>query len=74
MDQSVHDLLDKISRVYAFLIGDGILAKVTQMKELLSKISDLTLECVQFVKEYSENENFCMSCIFELQCSANVSL
>ena len=61
MDQSVHALLDKISHVYAFLIEDGILEKATHIKELLWKISDLILECVKFIKKYSENSSCCMS-------------
>ena len=61
MDQSVHDLLDKISHVYAFLIKTHTLEKVTQIKEPLSKISELMPKCVNFIQKYSKIKSFCTS-------------
>jgi len=61
MDQSVHDRLEKISHVYAFLIEPCTLEKVTQIKEPLSKISKLMPKCVNFIQKYSKIQSFCMS-------------
>jgi len=61
MDQSVHNLLEKISDVYAFLIEPHTLEKVTQIKEPLLKISELMPKCVNFIQKYSQIKSFCMS-------------
>ena len=61
MDQSVRGLLDKIIHVYTFLIEPRTLEKVTQIKEPLSKISELMPKCVNFIQKYSKIKSFCMS-------------
>jgi len=61
MDHSVHDLLEKISHVYAFLIEPRTLEKVTQIKEPLLKISELMRKCVNFIQKYSKIKSFCTS-------------
>jgi len=61
-DQSVRGLLDKIIHVYTFLIEPRTLEKVTQIKEPLSKISELMPKCVNFIQKYSKIQSFCMSC------------
>jgi len=61
MDQSIRALLDKIIHVYTFLIEPRTLEKVTQIKEPLSKISELMPKCVNFIQKYSKIQSFCMS-------------
>ncbi|KAI6022494.1 hypothetical protein BKA83DRAFT_1210845 [Pisolithus microcarpus] len=58
LDATIHDLLAKISSVYQFLLGDGVLARVTSMKDTLAQTAQILHECSQFVSNYSETKNF----------------
>ncbi|KAI5986383.1 hypothetical protein EDD15DRAFT_2520999, partial [Pisolithus albus] len=58
LDATIHDLLAKISSVYQFLLGDGVLARVTSMKDTLAQTAQILHECSQFVSNYSETRNF----------------
>ncbi|KIM58839.1 hypothetical protein SCLCIDRAFT_1046715 [Scleroderma citrinum Foug A] len=57
MDQSVVDLLSKISHVYAS-IKEEFLMNVAQMKESLMAISRLVINCVRFIQSYAEIKSF----------------
>ncbi|KAI6153060.1 hypothetical protein BKA82DRAFT_4349477 [Pisolithus tinctorius] len=54
----IHDLLAKVSNVYQFLLGDGVLARVTSMKDTLAQTAQIMHECSQFISNYSETKNF----------------
>lgn len=58
LDATIHDLLAKVSSVYQFLLGDGVLARVTSMKDTLAQTAQILHECSQFVSNYSETKNF----------------
>lgn len=58
LDAAIHDLLAKVSNVYQFLLGDGVLARVTSMKDTLAQTAQIMHECSQFISNYSETKNF----------------
>lgn len=64
MDQSVVDLLSKISHVYAS-IKEEFLMNVAQMKESLMAISRLVINCVRFIQSYAEIKSFCKLSFFD---------
>jgi len=60
-DNAVHDLLKKLSEVYAFMNEDGRLDKIATMQELYGKLARQTLECADFIDHYSETKSTCKS-------------
>jgi len=57
LDDAVHDLLKKLSEVYAFMIEDGRVDKIATMQELYGKLARQTLECADFIVHYSETKS-----------------
>jgi hypothetical protein len=60
-DQVVHHLVDKLDRVYGFLIQDEMLDQISSMRGILGQISQQTLECARFIRDYAETKSFCES-------------
>ncbi|KIK39900.1 hypothetical protein CY34DRAFT_807748 [Suillus luteus UH-Slu-Lm8-n1] len=57
-DQAVHRLVDKLDRVYGFLIQDEMLDQISSMRGILGQISQQTLECARFIRDYAETKSF----------------
>jgi len=53
--------LEKLCQVYSFMTRDQMLGQILSMRVVLGQISQQTLECAQFIKNYSETKNFCES-------------
>ncbi|KAL4062780.1 WD40-repeat-containing domain protein [Scleroderma yunnanense] len=58
LDQSVSSLLEKIQRVYKFLLEEDTLANLDTMKDTLARIAHVISNSAQFIKDYSETKNF----------------
>jgi hypothetical protein len=56
-DDSVCSLLSKMDEVYTFLIHAD-LQDIKSMKTVIDNIYHQTLECSYFIREYSQNETF----------------
>jgi len=68
-DQAVHRLVDKLDQVYGFMIQDETLGQISSMRDILGQISQQTLECARFIRDYSETKSFCESlscCTFNI--------
>ncbi|KAG1720450.1 uncharacterized protein EDB91DRAFT_1281392 [Suillus paluster] len=57
-DKAVLDLLQKLGQVYSFMIQDEILGQIPSMSPILGQISQQTLECAHFIRDYSDKKNF----------------
>ncbi|KAG2136354.1 uncharacterized protein EDB93DRAFT_1106911 [Suillus bovinus] len=60
-DQAVHRLIDKLDQVYKFMMQDETLRHISSMRGIVGQISQQTLECARFIRDYSETKNFCES-------------
>ncbi|KAG1868778.1 hypothetical protein C8R48DRAFT_120095 [Suillus tomentosus] len=60
-DQAVHHLVDKLDQVFDFMIQDETLGQISSMRGILGQISQQTLECARFIRDYSETKSFCES-------------
>jgi len=60
-DQAVLGLVDKLDQVYGFMIQDEMLGQISSMRGILGQISQQTLECARFIRDYSETKSFCES-------------
>jgi hypothetical protein len=58
-DAAVPELLKKLHQVYTFMAQDQMLSQISSMRIIFGQISQQTLECAQFIKNYSETKNFC---------------
>ncbi|KAG2108716.1 uncharacterized protein F5147DRAFT_576621 [Suillus discolor] len=68
-DQAVHRLVDKLDQVFGFMIQDETLSQISSMRGILGQISQQTLECARFIRDYSETKSFCESsscCTFHM--------
>jgi hypothetical protein len=63
-DQAVLGLINKLDQVYSFMIQDETLGQISSMRSILGQISQQTLECARFIRDYSETKSFCefLSC------------
>ncbi|KAG1859617.1 hypothetical protein DFJ58DRAFT_286078 [Suillus subalutaceus] len=57
-DAAVLKLLEKLRQVYMFMAQDETLGQISTMRVILGQISQQTLECAQFIKNYSDTKNF----------------
>ncbi|KAG2087913.1 uncharacterized protein F5147DRAFT_658845 [Suillus discolor] len=57
-DQAVHHLVDKLDQVYDFMIQDETLGQISSMRDILGQISQQTLECARFIRDYAETKSF----------------
>jgi len=60
-DKAILNLLKKLGQVYSFVMQDDTLQQVSSMSTILGQISQQTLECARFIRDYSEKKNFCES-------------
>jgi hypothetical protein len=58
-DQATFRLLEKLGQVYSFMMQDNTLAGIPSMQSIIGRIVQQTLECSQFIKDYSATKNFC---------------
>jgi hypothetical protein len=58
--QAVHRLVDKSDQIYDFMIQET-LGQISPMRSILRQISQQTLGCVRFVRDYAETKSFCKS-------------
>lgn len=68
-DQAARGLVDRLDRVYDFMIQDETLGQISSMLGILGQISQQTLECARFIRDYSETKSFCESsscCTFRM--------
>ena len=56
-DAAVCALLSKMDDVYVFLTNAEV-RDIRSMKEVVERISQQTLECSYFIREYAQNEKF----------------
>jgi hypothetical protein len=52
-------LLQKLGDVYGFITEDKRLHQISSMHTILGQISQQTLKCAHFIRDYSETKNFC---------------
>ncbi|KAG1901391.1 uncharacterized protein F5891DRAFT_1029204 [Suillus fuscotomentosus] len=57
-DEAVLDLYKKLGQVYGFITQDDALLKISSMRDVLGQISQQTLECANFIRDYSEKKSF----------------
>ncbi|KAG1864562.1 hypothetical protein C8R48DRAFT_773077 [Suillus tomentosus] len=57
-DQAVHSLVDKLDQVYGFMIKDDTLSRISLTRGILGQISQQTLGCARFIRDYSETKSF----------------
>jgi hypothetical protein len=60
-DYAVHRLLAKLAQIYDFMTQDETLSRISSMRDIIGRISQQTLECARFMRDYSETKNFCES-------------
>jgi hypothetical protein len=68
-DQAVLGLVNKLDQVYGFMIQDETLGQISSMRSILGQISQQTLECARFIRDYSETKSFCeysSCCMFHM--------
>jgi hypothetical protein len=51
-------LVFKLDQVYGFMIQDETLAQISSMRGILGQISQQTLECARFIRDYSKTKSF----------------
>ncbi|KAG1903364.1 uncharacterized protein F5891DRAFT_947518, partial [Suillus fuscotomentosus] len=57
-DEAILDLYKKLGQVYSFMTQDDTLDQISSMSTILGQISQQTLECAHFIRNYSEKKNF----------------
>jgi hypothetical protein len=68
-DQAVLGLINKLDQVYGFMIQDETLGQISSMRSILGQISQQTLECARFIRDYAETKSFCE---FSSCCTFNI--
>ncbi|KAG2098224.1 uncharacterized protein F5147DRAFT_656115 [Suillus discolor] len=58
-DQGILRLLKNLGQVYNFMMQDKTLGGIPSMQGIIRQIVQQTLECSQFIKDYSATKNFC---------------
>ncbi|KAG2088828.1 uncharacterized protein F5147DRAFT_658575 [Suillus discolor] len=57
-DHAVYCLVDKLDQVYRFMIRDETLGQISSMHGILGQISQQTLECACFIRDYFQTKCF----------------
>ncbi|KAG2343552.1 WD40 repeat-like protein [Suillus weaverae] len=57
-DKGILRLLEKLGQVYDFMMQDKTLGGIQSMQSIVGRIVQQTLECSQFIKDYSTTKNF----------------
>ncbi|KAG2361228.1 hypothetical protein BDR07DRAFT_76617 [Suillus spraguei] len=57
-DQGILQLLQKLGQVYEFMMQEKTLRGIPSMQGIVGRIVQQTLECSQFIKDYSSTKNF----------------
>jgi hypothetical protein len=60
-DKAVLRLVNKVAEVYGFMLQDKTLGQISQMRDIVGQISQQTLDCAHFIRDYSRTKNFCES-------------
>ncbi|KAG1868217.1 hypothetical protein C8R48DRAFT_761155, partial [Suillus tomentosus] len=57
-DKSVQSLLEKLEQVYRFMSQEDTLSQISSKRSIAGRIAQQTLECVCFIRDYSEKKSF----------------
>ncbi|KAG2093906.1 uncharacterized protein F5147DRAFT_820824 [Suillus discolor] len=57
-DQSVQSLLEKLEQVYGFMSQDDTLGQISSKHSIAGRITQQTMECACFIRDYSEKKSF----------------
>ncbi|KAG2355056.1 hypothetical protein BDR07DRAFT_1427460 [Suillus spraguei] len=57
-DTAILGLLQKLADVYKFITEDERLRQLSSIHPVLGQISEQTLQCANFIRDYSETKNF----------------
>ncbi|KAG1906456.1 uncharacterized protein F5891DRAFT_1002415, partial [Suillus fuscotomentosus] len=57
-DEAVLEYYKKLGQVYGFITQDDTLLKISLMRDIFGQISQQTLECASFIRDYSEKKGF----------------
>jgi hypothetical protein len=60
-DFAVYRLLAKLAEVYDFILQDETLSHISSKSDIVGRISQQTLECARFIRDYSETKLICES-------------
>jgi hypothetical protein len=55
-DFAVYRLLAKLAEVYDFILQDETLSHISSKSDIVGRISQQTLECARFIRDYSETK------------------
>lgn len=57
-DKAVLRLVHKVAEVYDFILQDKTLGQISSMHNIVGQISQQTLDCAHFIRDYSRTKNF----------------
>ncbi|KIK33197.1 hypothetical protein CY34DRAFT_66416, partial [Suillus luteus UH-Slu-Lm8-n1] len=57
-DEKILSLYKRLVDVYDFMTDADNLDKITSMRDMTGKVSEQTIECARFIREYSEPKSF----------------
>jgi hypothetical protein len=60
-DEKILSLYKRLVDVYGFMTDVANLDKIKSMRDMTGKVSEQTIECARFIREYSEPKSFCES-------------
>jgi hypothetical protein len=60
-DKAVLALINKMTQVYEFICQEETLDQISSMHIIIGQISQQTLECAHFIRDYSKTKDFCES-------------
>ena len=60
-DKAIDHLVEVMNDVYSFVQEAEPLKNIISHKQIVAVISQQTIECAYFIRDYSINENFCVS-------------
>jgi hypothetical protein len=72
-DVAVCSLFSKMNEVYVSLTKAG-LSEIESVKEVVERISQQTLECAYFIREYAQNQKFRKSVHLRFFCVTRLNL
>jgi hypothetical protein len=59
-DESINRLVDTMNNTYAFVHEAEPLKKIESHKRIIMLLTQQTIECGYFIRDYAKNKNFCM--------------
>jgi hypothetical protein len=71
-DNTIRELLEKLSEVYDFMTEDERLAEIPSMQTVYGKMTRQALECAHFIAHYPERKSVCESRLLHCCLTFNV--